>query len=328
MQKITVSVTNPTIHEIYSNIVDNRLDLAPIFQRKFVWTQAHQEQFIETIQKGLPFPEIYIAEGEFDYTEMKPSQIVVDGQQRLTTIKNYIDGKINNCKIIKDYNNLTEDEKRIFVSYQLVVRNLGNIDDTTIREIFRRINLTKFKLEDIEIHNAVYDGQFIQSAKELLDILTSQGFELEEVFHQSELTRMADLHFILMVLSTLEKGYFNLDKELERCIAEFNEEYPSKEDRKEKIIDSFNVIKNLELNQDSIWYRKSNFFTLIVELSLATKYPENLKDRLLEFEKNILDNRTDKTNDFGKYYSYMYSGTNARGARVTRSELLKKYVLN
>ena len=61
-------------------------------------------------------------------------------------------------------------EKKAFMSYQLVMRDIGDVDDAVVKEIFRRINLTKFKLEDIEVHNAVYDGQFIQVAKRVLEI--------------------------------------------------------------------------------------------------------------------------------------------------------------
>ncbi|WP_232287120.1 hypothetical protein WH8501_13695 [Crocosphaera watsonii WH 8501] len=52
------------------------------------------------------------------------------------------------------------------MSYQIVVRDIGQVDDSDIKEVFRRINLTKFKLEDVEIHNAIYDGEFIQTAKD------------------------------------------------------------------------------------------------------------------------------------------------------------------
>jgi hypothetical protein len=39
------------------------------------------------------------------------------------------------------------------------MRDIGRVEEETVREIFRRINLTKFKLEDVEIHNAIYDGE-------------------------------------------------------------------------------------------------------------------------------------------------------------------------
>ena len=99
----------------------------------------------------------------------------------------------------------------------MVVRDIGKVEEVLVKEIFRRINLTKFKLEDIEIHNAIYDGKYIQTAKEL-----AKDIELDEygVFHESEFTRMADIHFVLQVMSTIERGgYYQRDSELEKCIA-------------------------------------------------------------------------------------------------------------
>ncbi|MCB2384953.1 DUF262 domain-containing protein [Thalassolituus alkanivorans] len=58
--QIKPSVTNPTIADIYEKIDGGRLQLSPDFQRKFVWTQEHQEQFLDTILNGYPFPEIYV----------------------------------------------------------------------------------------------------------------------------------------------------------------------------------------------------------------------------------------------------------------------------
>jgi len=170
INQIKPSVTNPTIADIYHLIDSGKLILRPDFQRKFVWTHEHQEDFIDTILNGLPFPEIYVCEGEIDVQKMKTTRHVIDGQQRLTTIKNYIDGihEKGPFKIPK-YQDLDDKKKQQLLSYQVVMRDIGRVDEETTREIFRRINLTKFKLDDIEIHNAIYDGEFIQSAKIVLD---------------------------------------------------------------------------------------------------------------------------------------------------------------
>lgn len=83
----------------------------------------------------------------------------------MTTIRNYIEATYEHPLVkIHSYQELTHEKNQQFLSYQIVMRDLGKVDDDTTREIFRRINLTKFKLDDIEIHNAVYDGQFILSA--------------------------------------------------------------------------------------------------------------------------------------------------------------------
>jgi len=324
--QIKPSVTNPTIADIYEKIDVGRLELTPEFQRKFVWTHEHQEEFIDTILNGFPFPEIYVCQGETDTKKLRTSQKVIDGQQRLTTIKNYVEGDFKKpLKKIPSFDSLLEDERAEFLSYQIVVRDIGKVEDDLVREIFRRINLTKFKLDDIEIHNAIYDGKFIQVAKEL-----SEEVELGQfgVFHESEFTRMADVHFFLLVMSTIERGgYFPRDNEIEKCVAEFNEEYPRAHRAKSLILKSIDLVQDFDLGLDSIWFRKSCFFTLIVELCWAEKIPRDIVPRLVDFGEKVLESKGRSEEDYATFYHYMYSGTNDRKARVTRSEIFRKYIL-
>lgn len=325
--QIKPSVTNPTIADVYGDISEGKLILKPDFQRKFVWTHEHQEAFIDTILKGLPFPEIYVCEGELDIVNVRTTRLVIDGQQRLTTIKNYIEGKSDKPLVgVPLFATLSDDNKGEVLKYQIVVRDLGKIDDSITREIFRRINLTKFKLDNIEIQNAVYDGKFITTAKDILDHIS---FEDYGVLKESEFTRMADLHFILLIMSTLENGgYFVQDKEIEGFIANYNEEYPDRHKMLGVLIHTFNVIKDLSLPVDSMWFRKSNFLTLTVELAKRTgNLPSDLKDRLLAFEDNVMKNKRNSESPYYKYYSYMYQGTHSRAARVTRGTMFAEEVL-
>ena len=71
---IKSSVTNPSIADIYPNIESAKLVIRPDFQRKFVWTHDHQEEFIDTILKGYPFPEIYFCKGEVDLKKMRTTE--------------------------------------------------------------------------------------------------------------------------------------------------------------------------------------------------------------------------------------------------------------
>lgn len=322
-RQIKPSVTNPTIARIYGDIRDKKLEIAPDFQRRFVWTQEHQEKFIDTILNGFPFPEIYVCRGETNIKTLKTTEKVIDGQQRLTTIVNYIENNFDkDLTIIKPFNELDEDVRESFLEYELVVRDIGKVSDEVIREVFRRINLTKFKLEDIEIHNAVYDGKFISSAKNLSNQIDLTKYD---VFYDSELTRMVDVHFFLLVLSTLEnESYFTRDTEVEKCIIAYNEIYENEKLRKGQILKAFHSLDSLELPLDSIWFRKSNFFTLIIEFAKENISLEGLKDKLIDIEEEVLKNKNAKDNIYGEYYSYMYTGTNNRKARIKRAEILKE----
>ncbi|WP_029816486.1 DUF262 domain-containing protein [Vibrio parahaemolyticus] len=323
--QIKPSVTNPTIADVYQMIDQGKLILQPDFQRKFVWTHEHQEQFIDTILKGYPFPEVYVCEGDVDIVKMKTTRNVIDGQQRLTTIKNYVDGTFESpLTQIPSYEQLSKEQKTAFVSYQIVMRDLGDVDDVTTREIFRRINLTKFKLDNIEIQNAIYDGEFIQAAK---TILSNVKLEKYGVLKESEFTRMADLHFMLLVMSTVENGgYFAQDKLVENMVAKFNDSYPNREHMISSLIKAFAIIADLDIEPDSMWFRKSNFFTMVVEIAKhQSKISNNLaqlREYMLALEENVMASKRDSSSPYYQYYSYMYQGTHSRSARVVRSEFL------
>lgn len=327
-KQIKPSVTNPTIADLYESIEAGRLLLRPDFQRKFVWTHEHQEEFLDTILNGFPFPEIYVCEGDVDIKNLRTTRHVIDGQQRLTTIKKYIeDDHDKPLHRIPRFMELSDEQKQEFVSYQIVVRDIGRVDDDTVREIFRRINLTKFKLEDVEIHNAIYDGHFIQAAKA---ILGNTSLEKYGVFRESEFTRMADLHFILLVMATIENGgYFAQDREVEVKVAEYNDEYPNKDHMIALMLKTFAVINDLNLPLDSIWFRKSNFFTLVVEIANnIDRLPDDLRNRLDSLEQKIIENKNNSESPYSRYYSYMYQATHGRAARVTRSEFFQNEVVN
>ena len=196
-KQLSSSPSNKKISELYKRVKEETLILQPDFQRKLVWSSKHKEAFIDTILKGMPFPEIYIAQSGIDIQKIETQEVVVDGQQRLSTIIQYID-EADDSKIfgktISKFKDLDAQDKKDFLNYNVVIRDLEDVTPELIREVFRRINQTKFSLEQIEIQNAIYDGEFISTAK---DILESVEVDHLPIFSDSEISRMSDLHFIL-----------------------------------------------------------------------------------------------------------------------------------
>jgi len=324
-RQIQAQPDKKTISDLIGKIQRNELILQPEFQRGFVWTPEHMENFIKTILEGYPFPEIYISQKGIDLETLSTQNVVVDGQQRLTTIKRYIEGTPNFERRIPKFADLSAQDKTDFLNYDVTVRDLKDVSQEIMIEIFQRINSTKFTLTAIEINNAIYDGQFIKSAKEVLDIFKNVEFKVP-IFSESELTRMADLHFLLLIMATIEEGgYFPADNEVEKYIALFNDEYPRFEEMRDRLARTILSINASDLATDSIWYRKSNYFTLVCELLWSGKQIEELIVDLNHFGVNVIANKSSDraTNDFAIYYANMYAGTNSRNARVKRSEIFK-----
>lgn len=327
------TATNKKILELFNSLKDGNLILRPSFQRKLVWNNKHKEAFINTILEGLPFPEIYFADGEIDLKTQRSTTLVVDGQQRLSTIYQYIIGDENfKFNKIPIFDKLSPTQKTNFYDYIVVVRDLGRIEEEKIIEIFKRINSIQYALNAIEIQNALYEGEFISTAK---DIMKNSQFNELEIISVTEYTRMKDWEYILSIMSTIEEGgYFNSTKELENYIVRYDEEYPNRNQITNEITDSVKLILDCELLNDSIWFRKSTTFTLIVELIKFKRqngfFPDRkeLKACLNKLEGDILSNKSSESaeNKFAIFYKDIYSGTASRTARVRRGKLLKSYL--
>ncbi len=324
------TATNKKVIELFNMMKEETLILQPSFQRKLVWNNKHKEKFLETILHNYPFPEVYLADGKIDLQTKKSQTVVVDGQQRLHTLYQYIsDDDDLVLKELPRFTELEEDKQTDFFDYNVVVRDLGRLKLDDIKEIFNRINSVQYALNAVEINNALYEGEFISTAKKISE--TNLIADLE-VFGESEFTRMKDLEFITLVMATVEiGGYFTSNSEVEKFIKEYDDEYPNKAFMLETIIDVLKLIKSLELPSDAIWYRRSSLFSLIVEVVKYKQRTNNLPEKedleklLIKLESEIIKNRGQDKNEnkYAKFYNYIFQGTAGRVGRIARGELLE-----
>ncbi|MCG9890224.1 MAG: DUF262 domain-containing protein [Thermosynechococcaceae cyanobacterium MS004] len=337
MTKIGIA-TNKKLLELFNMMKSSSLVLKPSFQRKLVWNDTHKEDFIETIQLGFPFPEIYLADGGINLETQTSETLVVDGQQRLSTIYQYITAspefKIKKIQRFKDLDGVKQTE---FFDYNIVIRDLGRIEESQIRDIFKRINSVNYALNAVEIRNALYEGEFIQTAK---DILTaSEPFSetniFSNVFSEDEVSRMKDLEYMLLMMATVEEGgYFVSDKEVEKYVKRYDDEYPNRALISNTFQEILSLIVSCELAADSIWNKRSSFFSLVVELvKIKIKYnkvpdKEILKEALVSFEDELNRNKGEdvNSNDYAQYYYYTHQGTSSRKGRYVRGKLLEIHI--
>lgn len=76
-----------TVLELYRQFRDGWLELRAAFQREFVWTQEQQSRLVESVLARIPLPPIYLSE------DADGRMLVIDGQQRLTTLFRFLDGE-------------------------------------------------------------------------------------------------------------------------------------------------------------------------------------------------------------------------------------------
>ena len=165
------TATNKKLRVILSAIQNKSLVPNPDFQRRLVWSTKHKNAFLRTVLEEYPFPEIYVAAGSVNPETAEGTEMLVDGQQRITTLYQYFKGSPD-LKLEDDitpYGKLKELPERLlaFLEYEVVVRDLGQVSKEQIIEVFKRINSTKYSLNAVEIHNARFEGAFKAFAEEL-----------------------------------------------------------------------------------------------------------------------------------------------------------------
>ena len=226
----SIPANNEKIVEIYQKLQSGRLNIAPEFQRKLVWRRQHKIEFIETILKNFPFPEIYLAPEKVDIDKLELRDMVVDGQQRLTAIKEYIlgTGAFAQPSSISSFAQLDSRAKEDFLNYEVSIRYLKNASPEQIKEIFQRINRTDYSLNRMErFHAAWGDSELLCLAKQVIEkdleinldvvefkvptdqrewLLEFFGIGADEgLFSEAESSRMLALQYILVLLVTMMK---------------------------------------------------------------------------------------------------------------------------
>ncbi|MFO0389415.1 MAG: DUF262 domain-containing protein [Alphaproteobacteria bacterium] len=175
------TVRSREIIDLVSAMRSARLTLSPYFQRNLVWRDTHKRDFIDTILKGYPFPQIFLARGPIDLDTMQASQAVVDGQQRLNTIREFINGNLTvDGKVFKD---LTTSEREIFLKYEVPVIDFDlDAGDERLKDVFRRLNRTFYSLSAIEKLASEYSAsEFMLVARALSGEISNEVSDSDEL---------------------------------------------------------------------------------------------------------------------------------------------------
>lgn len=145
------------------------------FQRSRVWDKKKMEQFVESLLLGWPIPSIFLVE------EPDHRHLVLDGQQRLTTLKYFLEGKYpdgkpfvldNVAKHLKGatWETLERESKRRFRNtfiQAIVIQPVGDDGPDSVYRLFGRLNSGGVALTAQEIRVAMYLGPAVELIRDL-----------------------------------------------------------------------------------------------------------------------------------------------------------------
>jgi len=356
----SIPSTSVKLIDLYNKITAGSLILGPDFQRKLVWKKQHKFAFIDTILMNFPFPEIYIASDELDISSLQSKELVVDGKQRLSTIVDYIQNRndFQNQNRITPFDDLETSDKKEFLNYLITVKDLKDIGQDNIIEVFKRINSTNYSLNSNEILNAEFGGgEFAIFCKQLIDkeyliteketsILVTEGirndvadfFENNAIFSGNDIKRMFDSQYLMLIVSTiLEGSYFGRSSKINHYLEKYNDEFSNYQDILNKILNSIKIVQSFKFSPGSYWFNKANLYTLLVEFNDQASEEidlERLELSLIELENKVdlyyLGNEDDLetlTADEKKYFEVARQGSHELAAREHRGAVIKNLIL-
>jgi hypothetical protein len=322
------SATNRRIRVLLTAIKDGSLVPRPEFQRRLVWTDKHKQEFIRTVVMEYPFPEIYVAAGSVDPDSGEGQEMLVDGQQRLSTLFQYFSGS-DDLKLgdIRPYSSLTNDEKIAFLEYEVVVRDLGKKSIEEIKEVFTRINSTKYSLNAMEIHNARYDGALKRFGEELTQ---HAFFDNNHVFKTNDIRRMGDTLFCLTMAITMLTTYFNRDDAVGEFLERYNDEFPEADRVRDEIEAVLLFVDACQFHPKSRAWRKAELLNILVESHQALfKDHLDLNPEVVGRELSKFFDRIDRAgtgeedvDEVTAYYKASIQATNDRSNRIRRGQII------
>lgn len=352
----SIPANNQKIIEIFQKLQSSKLNKAPDFQRKKVWRRQHKIEFIDTILKNFPFPEIYVAPQKVDTQKLELTEQIVDGQQRLTTIQDYVNGTdvFAQKTSIPSFADLSTEKKEDFLNYEVSVRYLKNASEDQIKEIFQRINRTDYALNRMERFHAIWgDSELVCLAKQItekvleinIDVLdykvppadrdwlvqffVTGDDENDGLFSEAEVNRMLGLQYILVLLVTMIRGeYFHRNSYIEDAVKSYNEKVPDAAILISRLVDTTKFIASLELSPDSFWINLSSLLTMIVEISKYDKTKIDQKEFQVKLQSLEASVKTDVLKEPGaaQYYLLTREAVNAKKSREQRSVYLSKVI--
>ncbi len=342
-QDIFVEPKNFTLTQFVEMIKEDDLEIAPRFQRNFIWDRTRKSRLIESIFLGLPLPTIYLSQ----YPDGRLT--IVDGLQRINTIKEFLEDKFSLCNMEyfdfcngKTYSqlNLPSLQIRRFKQTVITCFVIDYRSPSQLKyDLFRRLNTGGKVLNDQEIRNCLARKPLQDTLQEMVN---SDEFKKATCGSVKD-TRMAAqesaLRFIYFYDQYSENNYIgnydgDMKSALDACVEELNQK---NKDELSVYVDAFKKSMNLahqlfgeyafrkvspnQNRKSSI--NKSLMLVLSVLLAkYAEEHPNATVNRNLTDDLSALIEHDDKLNE-----AISWSTTNKKNIQYV-FETLKKQLID
>lgn len=286
------------------------LELQPKFQRREVWSTAKRCYLIDTLLSGMPVPPIFMRVSQSSDRKRMVREIV-DGQQRVRAVLDFMEGKYNFSKIYSEkynatcFDKLSLEHQDTIRQYSFICEIFQGISDAEVLEIFARVNTYSVPLNQQELLNGKYFGFF----KTLAYSLAYEHLEFwrrNHIFSEISIARMSEVELTGELMCFLIAGTQHKKDNLENFYSENDDSFPNcnKVERRFRVtVDTITEI--LEDGLGGTEFRRPAFFYTLfsvissrlfspLESKMAKKYipisaneRPRVKDALLQISNDI-----------------------------------------
>ncbi len=241
------------IETLIKKLDKNIIKIDPDYQRRHRWDNKTSSKLIESLILNIPIPTIYISQDidVDDETELDEYRYsVIDGQQRLTAIKNFLKNKftLEGLETLNELNGCLYKDLPPFLTRRLEERSIkclridSTLDAQVKLDIFERLNSGSVKLEAQELRNAVLAGEFNNLIKNLSkndnfrNLLQINPSESE---NNNKVKRMEDVEITLRFFALINNRYINFKKTKDKGFSHFLDD----------TVKEFNKLDDVSLNK-------------------------------------------------------------------------------
>jgi Protein of unknown function DUF262 len=200
-RNIRITTKTFTLRDVFEQISSKDIDLAPDFQREYVWKERQKTRLIESILLGIPLPAFYFNQDD------EARYQVVDGVQRLSSIALFMeDGHVLQKKDLEylhtlnglKFSTLDQPSIRRFRNAQIVVHVIEPQTPEDVKyDIFNRVNTLGSPLSAQEIRHAMSvtpSRNFLKTLAEqqVFDEATNNYFRKRDLDNSSNWVRYSD----------------------------------------------------------------------------------------------------------------------------------------
>jgi hypothetical protein len=279
------------ISDIYNMLKSGELTINRSYQRGTgLWPDNARSYFIDTVINDFPFPKVIIRQ-VVDLKTKKSKREIIDGQQRLTTIRDFIDNKFKLSSVSKLYkgykfDDLPDEISANLLSYEVSIDNIVTATTEEILEIFRRINSYTLPLNTSEKRHATFQGEFKWFISDLTEYVTP-FFEKYKTLTIRDISRMSDADLLTECCQIKLEGIKNRNaKNLNDIYRENDNSFLRENEIRDVVLSSFNFIKdNLIEVFENCSIQSYNFYSLMGAL-IFNKYGfPDAKGDMADFQK-------------------------------------------